>query len=138
MSDPVAPSASASQQVLASALTPSPGKSALYVFRPYNFVGSALMLSIFADNQNAGSLTANTYVRAELEPGKHSISVIIVGDSVPPGTVFPPLETFESSPGQVSFYMLKFGLGKTKCVPISQDEALTLMKSYQLTRPASD
>lgn len=127
ISDPVAPVASKSQQTLAASLAPSPGKAVVYVFRPAKLYSSAVIITFRVDGQNVGSLTQDTYLRAELEPGNHRMTACQPGYTAPVGSC-------EATPGQALFFKLNIGVLKTECTPISQDEAIRLMNSYQLTQ----
>lgn len=54
---------------------PAPGKALIYFLRPSSF-GGAIQSTIYDDDQYIGTVSANTHVAYQAEPGRHMFMVI--------------------------------------------------------------
>src|SRR5262249_672491 len=63
---------------------PPPGKANVYVIRPYNFIGSAVLWTVTLDFRAFGNLGLRSYLYGVVEPGEH-----FVGSSTPGGSPHP-------------------------------------------------
>jgi hypothetical protein len=54
---------------------PAPGKALIYVLRPSSF-GGAIQSTIYDGDQYIGTVSANTHVAYQAEPGRHMFMVI--------------------------------------------------------------
>jgi hypothetical protein len=70
------PIASPEYERMAKSFPPPPGMASVYIYRPYNFMGSAITLKITIDDKTSGSVTPGTYLFGNVVPGRHIIGII--------------------------------------------------------------
>lgn len=69
------PIASPDYERMATNFSPPPGKASVYIYRPYNFVGSPFVANVTIDDKTVGSVAPSTYIFGNVVPGRHSIKV---------------------------------------------------------------
>jgi hypothetical protein len=67
------PSASPEFERKATSFTPPVGMAAIYVYRPYHLVGSAVHFRVSLDYKDFGTVVTDTYLFAAVKPGEHVI-----------------------------------------------------------------
>jgi hypothetical protein len=97
---PMAPPLADSQ---AKAFQPQPDAAALYVVRPGNYFGSAIMFQVAVDGQVMGHLATKTYLLLPLAPGTHTVVASSNENSA--------RETVTLHPGQFAFVALAPRMG---------------------------
>ncbi|SFV79054.1 hypothetical protein MNB_SUP05-11-585 [hydrothermal vent metagenome] len=87
-------------------LAPKNGKSGLYIYRTYNFVGAARTPTLYLDGNEIGDIAAKSYIFTEIKPGIHTISA---------GGFFENTDklksTFKTESGKNHFVEASFSLG---------------------------
>lgn len=92
---------SASQSDLLKRFEPIPGKGSVYVCRiPALLVARGVKTEVIIDNENIGTLKANSFVHTTVEPGKHG--VLLRHDGINRGAG--GFDTFEIGAGEIKFF----------------------------------
>lgn len=92
---------SASQSDLLKRFEPIPGKGSVYVCRiPALLVARGVKTEVLIDNENIGTLKANSFVHTTVEPGKHG--VLLRHDGINRGAG--GFDTFEIGAGEIKFF----------------------------------
>ena len=55
-------------------VTPAPGKTRIYIFRPDRVFGSTARLKVAIDSVYIGKIQSGSFMMVELEPGQHRVS----------------------------------------------------------------
>jgi Protein of unknown function (DUF2846) len=100
------PTASPEFERTAQSFTPPPGMASVYIYRPYNFVGSGLVLNVTIDDKKLGTLVTNTYLLGNIVPGKHIIKVNSSIERVDSSGIVTQLD---AEPGKLYFFKIVTG-----------------------------
>ncbi len=72
------PAASQNDERRATTYKSPPGKSSVYVYRPFYHSGSALLWEVRIDDKYLGVVAPNTYLFHNIDPGSHTINVNVI------------------------------------------------------------
>ena len=114
------PEGSAAMKQQALSFTPSPGNADLYVIRPYNYVGGAVLFGVNLDYQEFGALETSSYLFGEVPPGKH---VLRAGAG---GTPNSQSLAFTAEAGKSYFFTVKPGWVSLDVKQISETDGQNL------------
>ncbi len=95
----VVPLASQADQVSTKSFLPVETKCALYLIRPYKFIYRATIVSPLLDQNEVGSLAGGTYMRFDLDRGKHQIAARGMGKVA--------VGNFDCEPGNLYFFSVE-------------------------------
>ena len=121
------PKASPEFEQQARSFTPAPGKAAVYVYRPYNYTGSALVFPVSIDYKEFGTLANNTYLFGNIDPGSH----IIRSGAGMAGSVRP--KQFDAEAGKLYFFKVEPGWDHIVITPVDESEGRQRVSKYQLS-----
>lgn len=119
------PTASPEFQQKALSFTPPPGMASVYVYRPYNFVGSAVAWSISLDFKEFGSLGLETYLFGNVDPGPHILK----------GFPFSGAERtkFDAEAGKLYFFKVTPGMAGLDFDPVEEKEGREKVSNWTLS-----
>lgn len=119
------PTASPEFQQKALSFTPPPGMASVYVYRPYNFVGSAVAWSISLDFREFGSLALETYLFGNVEPGQHILKPLPFSGA--------KRTQFDAQEGKLYFFKVTPGMASLNIDPVEESEGREKVSNYTLS-----
>jgi hypothetical protein len=123
------PEGSATMKQQALSFTPPEGKAGIYVIRPYQFAGSAVLNKISLDYQGFGSLETSSYLYGTVSPGEHTLR------SNDPNSGF-ALSRFTVEAGKNCYFTVRRGLahnGAIQFESISETDGQALVQKCKLS-----
>ena len=62
-------------------ISPSRGKSGLYLLRPSGLIGGLILYNIQIDGIEVGTLSTESFLYGQISPGKHTLRIKVQGDA---------------------------------------------------------
>jgi hypothetical protein len=135
----VSPEGSALMKQEALSFAPPPGKSGIYIIRPYHFFkdaiygGSDILLNISLDYQQFGSVNTNSYIFALVPPGNH-----ILGSSIPDMFASSSKGSNFTAEAGKNYYFTATGADVSgakhlRFIPISETEGQAYVREFKLS-----
>ena len=122
------PKASTELQEKGRSFSPDPGKAVVYVYRPYNYFGSASVCDVSLDQRDFGRLGLNTYLFGDVDPGPHAIrsrSEMGGGPGVP--------QKFDAEAGKIYFFRVDPGLTQFGIKHVNEKEGRDCVSQCELS-----
>ncbi len=130
VSGPVVKSSDALNQT-ARQLQPSPGRAAVYVLRPQQFVAAYQAIPVFIDHERFGALPPGTFLYGEIMPREHVLEAAEMK-----GVKTAASLRFKAEDGRCYFFSTKVSMGfggVLSIEPISEEEGKKLITKYKLS-----
>lgn len=106
--------------------SPPSGRAAVYVIRPFGFVGAGLPIPVFIDHKEFGKLPAGTYLYGEIQPREHILELAEFS-----GVKNASLG-FKAEEGTCYFYYATVGWS-LNLESLPDDEGKRLVEKYELS-----
>lgn len=106
---------------------PPPDKAAIYVVRPYNFVGSGALFRVSLDYQEFGSVKTSTYLFGLIPPGQHEVR----GLTEPAQSA--NIATFTAQAGKNYFFTIGPGWTSLDVKAIPEAEGKKYVQKFKLS-----
>jgi hypothetical protein len=112
----------------AQTFVPPPGKANLYIVRPYNFTGSAVLYTPTLDFTELGTLGLRSYLYGAIDPGEHFLGTPIQGST-------PNRLKFTAEAGKNYFFKVSpaWSFAGWGIDPLDETEGRELVKDYTLS-----
>ena len=123
------PTASTTFESKAMRFTAPPGMAAVYVYRPFNLIGSAVLFAVSLDYKDFGSVATKTYLFGTVKPGPH---VIKAGGGIPLSIAS---ISFNAQAGKLYFFKVGPGLNQ---INIEEVDEKTGRDNMVNLRPSGD
>jgi hypothetical protein len=123
------PTASLDFEREAMKFTPPPEMAAVYVYRPYNVIGSAILFLVSIDYKDFGSVSTDTYLFGTIRPGQH---VIKAAGGIPLSVAS---TKFEAETGRLYYFKISPGWSG---INIEQMDETKGRDSLRNLRPSGD
>ncbi len=121
---PIRP-ASTTLNLKARQFSPSPGRAAIYVIRPGQFVASGSPLPVMIDHEQFGQLPVQSFLYGEVLPREHILEFKYPGVS--------SSHRFKAEEGKCYFILVKAGLTGFSVETLSDEEGKKLVDGYELS-----
>jgi hypothetical protein len=109
-------------EMQAKSFAPVPGMCIVYIFRPYNFIGSGAISSVLINGIHIANLSVRNCIRVELPEGQYTIRV---------GTKYVYLDrSILADPGQVYFFK-DATVSSNSFVNVAPSEAMTTIRTFK-------
>jgi hypothetical protein len=108
--------------------SPPPGRAALYVIRPNQFIAAGSYIGVFIDHDKLGRLPPQSFLYAEITPREHILELAEVSNSKNTSV------RFKAEEGKCYFYRaeVKAGFGGTLALEsFSEGEGKDLVRNYE-------
>jgi hypothetical protein len=116
------PIASPEYERMARSFSPPPEMASVYIYRPYNFMLSALMANVTIDDKRLGSVAPGTYLFGNVVPGNHIIKVKATKPLSRAGVVSDDLARLDAEPGKLYFFkIVPAFVGRLKIKQVDED-----------------
>ena len=108
---------------------PPPEMAAVYVYRPYNVIGSAILFLVSIDYKDFGSVSTDTYLFGTIRPGQH---VIKATGGIPLSVA---VTEFDAEAGRLYFFKISPGWSGIKLEQMDETRGRDTLRNL---RPSGD
>ena len=106
---------------------PPPEMAAVYVYRPYNLIGSAVLFSVSIDYKDFGTVATDTYLFGTVKPGLH---VIKTGGGIPFAVAS---IRFNADAGRLYFFKVSPGWTQIKIEQVDEKKGRDNLSNLKLS-----
>jgi hypothetical protein len=121
------PTASPGFEQEAMKFSPPPEMAAVYVYRPFNVFGSAVLFLVSIDYKDFGSVSTDTYLFGTIRPGLH---VIKTGGGIPLSVAS---AKFDAEAGRLYFFKISPGWTGIKIEQVDEKKGHDSLRDLRLS-----